>query len=119
MRNTKNLLDTLVKSRKNDPKPHVILNQVDRSKETEIKVAAFEDALETEVVLSIPFEPAVFGAAMNNGQMIAESNPKSPTVAQFKLLAANLTGRSETVSMEKKGMKLPFLDKIRSKKKAS
>ena len=119
LRNAKNLFDTLVKSRKNDPKPHVILNQVDRSKETEIKVAAFEDALETEVVLSIPFEPVVFGTAMNNGQMIAESNPKSPTVAQFKLLAANLTGRSETVSMEKKGMKLPFLDKIRSKKKAS
>ncbi|MEP4704576.1 MAG: CtpF protein, partial [Hyphomicrobiales bacterium] len=110
---------TLKQKRKTDPKPHIILNQVDRSKETEIKVGAFEDALETKVTLSIPFEPVVFGTAMNNGQMIAESNPRSPTVAKFKALAANLTGRTEAASMEKSGMKVPFLDKFRGKKQAS
>lgn len=119
LRNAKNLFDTLKQKRKNDPKPHVILNQVDRSKETEIKVGAFEDALETNVTLSIPFEPVVFGTAMNNGQMIAESNPRSPTVAKFKTLAANLTGRSEAANMEKSNLKLPFLDKFRGKKQAS
>ncbi|MEP2944146.1 MAG: AAA family ATPase [Hyphomicrobiales bacterium] len=119
LRNAKNLFDTLKQKRKTDPKPHIILNQVDRSKETEIKVGAFEDALETKVTLSIPFEPVVFGTAMNNGQMIAESNPRSPTVAKFKALAANLTGRTEAASMEKSGMKVPFLDKFRGKKQAS
>ena len=119
LRNAKNLLDSLSQSRKDDPKPHVILNQVDRSKETEIKLAAFEDALGTRVALSIPFEPVVFGTAMNNGQMIGESNPKSPIVPQFKSLASRLTGRSEAPTMERKSIQLPFLEKLRGNKKAS
>jgi len=119
LRNAKNLFDTLSQERKNDPKPHVILNQVGRSKDTEIKAAAFEDALETKLALSIPFEPSIFGMAMNNGQMIGESHPKSPIVAQFKALAANLTGRAESTTMERKGMKMSFLEKLRAKKKAS
>lgn len=119
LRNAKNLFDTLSQKRTSDPKPHVILNQVGRSKETEIKVAAFEDALETKVALSIAFEPSVFGTAMNNGQMIGESNARSPIVSQFKSLAANLTGRAESATKERKGMKMPFLDKFLSKKQAS
>lgn len=119
LRNAKNLYDTLSGKRKNDPAPLVILNQVGRSKETEIKLAAFEDALETKIAASIPFDPKLFGVAMNNGQMLGESSPKSPIVGQFRMLAASLTGRSEAMSAERKGVKLPFLNKIRSKKKAS
>lgn len=116
LRNAKNLFDLLVQKRVNDPKPHVVLNQVGRSKETEIKVAAFEDALDTEIALSVPFEPNLFGMAMNNGQMIGECNAKSPIVQQFKSMAASLTGRVETKTVDRKKPKLPFLDKLRPKK---
>lgn len=116
LRNTKNLFDSLVQKRTNDPKPRIILNQVGRSKETEIKVSAFEDALDTEVELSIPFDPALFGLAMNNGQMIGECNAKSPIVQQFKTMAASLTGRIDTKTADRKKPMLPFLDKLRQKK---
>lgn len=119
LRNAKNLLDSLSEQRKNDPKPHIVLNQVDRSKDTEIKIGAFEDALDTKVLQSLQFEPSVFGTAMNNGQMIGESNARSPSVAQFKSLAATLTGRSEAPSTERKSIQLPFMDKFRSQKQAS
>ncbi|MEP1444115.1 MAG: AAA family ATPase [Hyphomicrobiales bacterium] len=116
LRNTKNLFDLLVQKRANDPKPHIVLNQVGRSKETEIKVAAFEDALDSEVALSVPFDPNLFGMAMNNGQMIGESNAKSPIVQQFKSMAASLTGRVEMKMTDRKKPILPFLDKLRPKK---
>lgn len=119
LRNAKNLYDRLSANRKSDPKPHLVLNYVGRSKDTEIKVGAFEDALETEFAMVLQFEPSLFGTAMNNGQMIGESNVKSPIVQQFKTMAANLTGRLEPNAMERKRTKLPFLDKLRSKKKAS
>ena len=116
LRNAKNLFDLLVQKRANDPKPHIVLNQVGRSKDTEIKVAAFEDALDTEVALSVPFDPNLFGLAMNNGQMIGECNAKSPIVQQFKSMAASLTGRVETKTTDRKKPILPFLDKLRQKK---
>ena len=116
LRNAKNLFDLLVQKRANDPKPHVILNQVGRSKDTEIKLEAFEDALDTEIATSIPFDPSLFGMAMNNGQMIGECNAKSPIVQQIKSMAANLTGRGEVKTADRKKPMLPFLDKLRQKK---
>lgn len=121
LRNAKNMFDNLSQKRKNDPKPHIVLNQIGRGKDTEIKLAAFEDALETKVALAIPFEPHLFGTAVNNGQMIGESSAKSPIAAQFKTLAAVLTRRSDGVMAERKGkgMKLSFLNRLRRKKSAA
>lgn len=116
LRNAKNLYDRLSSRRASDPKPHLVLNQVGRSKDTEIKASAFEDALGTEIGMIIPFEPSLFGTAMNNGQMIGESSAKSPLVRQFKSMAALLTGRIEAATQERKSSMLPFLDKLRFKK---
>lgn len=119
LRNAKNLLDNLNQNRKNDDNPHIVLNQVGRNKDTEIKITAFEDALEAEVSVVLPFEASLFGTAMNNGQMIGESAPKSALVGQFKQMAATLTGRAESGSVERKSVMKPFLEKLRGKKKAS
>lgn len=121
LRNAKNLFDHLSMKRKSDPKPHIVLNQVGRGKDTEIKVAAFEDALETKVALAIPFEPHLFGTAVNNGQMIGESSAKSPIAGQFKTLAAILTKRSEGAVAERKvrGINLSFLNRLRGKMSAA
>ena len=118
LRNAKNLYDLLVQKRLNDPKPHIVLNQVGRSKDTEIKEDAFEDALDAKIAISIPFDPGLFGMAMNNGQMLGECSAKSPVVQQFKSMAASLTGRGrgETKVTDHKKPKLPFLDKLRQKK---
>jgi pilus assembly protein CpaE len=95
LRNTKNLFDLLKASRPNDRPPLYCLNQVGVPKRPEIAAAEFAKAIESQPVVSIPFEPQIFGSAANNGQMIAETDPKSPITAAFDLIARTVTGRGE------------------------
>src|SRR5262249_59855833 len=80
LRNAKNLLDFLRANRPNDHRPTYYLNQVGVPKRPEIKPADFARALEDEPAAIIPFDPQIFGAAANNGQMIAEvaARPRRP-----------------------------------------
>ena len=78
LRNTKNLYDFLKAARPNDQLPLYCLNQIGVPKRPEIKAADFAKALESEPVAVIPFEPQLFGAAANNGQMIAEIAAEPP-----------------------------------------
>ena len=96
LRNAKNIYDFLKASRPNDRRPLYCLNQVGVPKRPEIKVKDFAKALEDEPVATIPFEPKVFGAAANNGQMIAEISKGHRAAEMFRSLALRLTGRSET-----------------------
>jgi pilus assembly protein CpaE len=114
LRNTKNLLDTLRELRPNDHPPRLVMNQVGMPKRPEISVADFVDPLGIQPAAIIPFDPALFVGATNNGQMISEADPKSPVVESFEFLAQILTGKAE-LRTEKKGA-LSFLSKIRRKK---
>jgi pilus assembly protein CpaE len=95
LRNAKNLFDYLRTARLNDHRPFYMLNQVGVPKRPEIKPADFAKALEDQPVAVIPFEPQLFGAAANNGQMIAEVSAKHRSAEVFLQLAQLLTGRSE------------------------
>ena len=95
LRNAKNLFDYLRTARLNDHRPFYMLNQVGVPKRPEIKPADFAKALEDQPVAVIPFEPQLFGAAANNGQMIAEVSAKHRSAEIFLQLAQLLTGRSE------------------------
>src|ERR1700723_2092471 len=95
LRNTKNLYDFLKAARPNDQRPLYCLNQVGVPKRPEIKAADFAKALEENPIATIPFEPQVFGAAANNGQMIAEMAPNHRTAATFRSMAQKLAGRAE------------------------
>ncbi len=95
LRNTKNIYDFLKAARPNDRHPRYCLNQVGVPKRPEIKAADFAKALEDEAMAIIPFEPQLFGAAANNGQMIAEISANHKTAEMFRALAQHLTGRPE------------------------
>ena len=95
LRNTKNMYDFLKTARPNDRLPRYCLNQVGVPKRPEIKAADFAKALEREPMAAIPFEPQLFGAAANNGQMIAEISANHKTAEMFRALACDLTGRAE------------------------
>jgi pilus assembly protein CpaE len=95
LRNTKNLYDFLKASRPNDHRPLYCLNQVGVPKRPEIKAADFAKALDDEPIAAIPFEPQLFGAAANNGQMIAEISANHRTAEVIRQLAQKLTGRAE------------------------
>ena len=44
----------------------------------------------------MPFDPALFGTAANNGQMLAEVQAGSKVTEILTELAGSLTGRAET-----------------------
>jgi len=62
-------------------------------------------------VAVIPFEPQVFGAAANNGQMIAEMSANHRSAEMFLRLAQQLTGRAEP-KRQRSGMLSPLVDKL-------
>jgi len=114
LRNCKNLFDYLRTARVNDHRPFYLLNQVGVPKKPEIKPADFAKALEDQPVAVIPFEPQLFGAAANNGQMIAEVAANHRNTETFRSLAQLMTGRSE-VKKTKSGLLTPLLGKLLKK----
>ncbi|MBC8129835.1 MAG: AAA family ATPase [Rhizobiaceae bacterium] len=106
LRNAKNLIDTLKKSRPNDKPPRLVLNQLAMPKRPEISPQEFADPLGIEPIGLIAFDPAVFGAAANNGRMIAETDPKHAAIETFHQLAHALTGRGEPKKPKKSGLDL-------------
>jgi pilus assembly protein CpaE len=111
LRNAKNLYDLLKAARPNDHRPRYCLNQVGVPKRPEIKAADFAKALEDEPIAVIPFEPQLFGAAANNGQMIAEISAGHRTAEMFLQLGQQLTGRAET-KKQRSGLLIPLIDKL-------
>ncbi|BAL74220.1 AAA family ATPase [Bradyrhizobium cosmicum] len=114
LRNTKNLFDLLKASRPNDRPPLYCLNQVGVPKRPEIAAAEFAKAIESQPIVSIPFEPQIFGSAANNGQMIAEISANHKSIEMFLQIAQRLTGRSET-KKQKSSLFSPLIDKLRGK----
>lgn len=115
LRNAKNIADQLRQTRPNDAPPRLILNMVGMPKRPEIKAAEFAKALELPVAASIPFEAQLFGTAANNGQMIAEIDPKHVVAETFRSIAQMVTGRAD-VHKQKKSALAPLLARLRARK---
>jgi len=114
LRNTKNIFDLLKAARPNDRAPLYCLNQVGVPKRPEINANEFAKAIESHPIVSVPFDPQMFGAAANNGQMIAEISATHRTTEMFLQIAQRMTGRSET--KKPKGSFLsPLIGKLRGK----
>lgn len=111
LRNAKNMYDFLKVARPNDRRPLYCLNQVGVPKRPEIKAKDFAKALEDNPVATIPFEPKVFGAAANNGQMLAEISKSHRAAEIFRSLALILTGRSET-KKPRSSLLSPLIEKL-------
>jgi pilus assembly protein CpaE len=115
LRNAKNIVDVLRQARPNDRRPHLVMNMVGMPKRPEIAIAEFSKALDLTPAAKIDFQPELFGAAMNNGQMIAELSAKSKPVEQFRELSNAVMGRVEARAA-KKSMLEPLLARIGRKK---
>jgi pilus assembly protein CpaE len=115
LRNAKNLVDLLRAARPNDRRPSYCLNLVGVPKRPEIKPADFARALEDQPLAVIPFEPATFGTAANNGQMIGEVSAKHKSAEMFLQMAQHLTGRAEVKT--RRSMMSPLLQKLMKRSK--
>jgi pilus assembly protein CpaE len=111
LRNAKNMIDLLRAARPNDARPLYCLNQMGMPKRPELKAADFAKALESQPVVSIPFEPQLFGTAANNGQMIAEVSAGHKAAEMFRHLAQILTGRSEA-KRQRSNPLAPLIEKL-------
>jgi pilus assembly protein CpaE len=94
LRNAKNLFDLVRQARPNDEPPKVVVNMAGCPKKPDIPLRDFADALGAAPLLVLPFDPALFGKAANNGQMISEVDPKSRPAEGFAHLASVLAGRA-------------------------
>ena len=85
------------------------------SKRPEIAAADFAKTVETGPIAVIPHDAKLFGAAANNGQMIAEIEPNGKIAEIFADLAATLAGRTE-VRKPKRGVLEPLIAKLGRKR---
>lgn len=102
LRNCKHMVDLLRAARPHDPPPTIVLNQVGAPKRPEVSPKDFGDTLNVEPAAVVPFDPAVFGAAGNSGQMLFESAPSSKPALALEGLAARLSGRDTPVVRAKR-----------------
>ncbi len=114
LRNAKTLIDVVKQARPNDQKPGIILNMTGVPKRPEIGIAEFAKALDCELLATLPFDPALFGTAANNGQMLVEVQPKSKVIESLTQVARQVTGRAESKA-PRKSLLAPFLSKLKMK----
>jgi pilus assembly protein CpaE len=114
LRNAKNIIDTIRGARPNDYPPRLVINGLGMPRRPEIALADFAKTVEAEPFAVIPHDVKLFGSAANNGQMIAEIEPKGKVAELFGELAAKITGRAEA-HVAKRGLFEPFLAKLMGK----
>ena len=115
LRNAKNIIDNVRGSRPNDHPPRLIINGVGMPRRPEISVADFAKTVEMEPFAVISHDAKLFGAAANNGQMIAEIEPRGRIAELFADLANEITGRGET-HKAKPGLLDPLIAKLAGRK---
>ncbi|MBV9330444.1 MAG: AAA family ATPase [Alphaproteobacteria bacterium] len=115
LRNAKNIIEAVKAARPNDTPPRLVLNQIGQPKRPEIPTKDFAETMGFEPQAFLPFDPATFGAAANNGQMLIEIAPKSPAADGIRSLAEIVTGRAVPVAVKQP---TPILSFITGKKRA-
>jgi pilus assembly protein CpaE len=116
LRNAKNLLDLLKAARANDKVPQLIINQVGVPKRPEIAPAEFAKALGIEPFAVIPHDPASFGLAQGNGQMLFEVAPKSKAAEILGSIAPIIAGHKPVSAAKAKSTSLfSFLPSLKKK----
>jgi len=111
LRNAKNIMDNIRGALPHDHPPRLVLNSVGMQKRPEISVADFTKTIEVEPIAIIPHDAKLFGAAANNGQMIAEIDPKSRCAEIMSEISNLMAGRVET-RKAKRGLFDPILAKL-------
>jgi pilus assembly protein CpaE len=94
LRNAKNIIDLLKGARPNDAPPRLVINQIGIPKRPEIPTKDFAETMGVDPSAVIAFEPALFGQAANNGQMVVELQPKAPVAEAIRQLCRAITGRT-------------------------
>ena len=115
LRNAKNIIELVKAARPNDTPPRLVINQVGMPKRPEIPAKDFAETMGMEPAAILSFEPALFGQAANNGQMVMEVAPKAAVSESVRGLCRSLTGRSASAST---GVATSILSFLKGRKSA-
>lgn len=96
LRDTKNLIELLEPKRANDAPLRLVINHRGAYPKTELSDKDFESALGGSASLIIAHDPALFGEAANNGQVIGAMKPNDKVVASFHELAKLVSGMDQS-----------------------
>jgi len=114
LRNAKNLADTIKALRPNEAEPLLVINKLGIPKRPEIAPKEFATSVECKLLGQVGFDPATFGTAANNGQMLAEVAANNRANDVFRLIGMHVTGRSAPEAAGKGGnRKLSSLLKLK------
>ena len=120
LRNAKNIVDLLKQSRKNDAKPHLVLNMTNIPKRQEITLKEFEQALDIKAISVVEYDCETFSQASNNGQMIEEMNARAKAAENFREIAMKMTRRKDLKVEKAASSPLsalgPLLEKLKLKR---
>ena len=103
LRNAKNIIDTLGGMRPTDGPVKLVMNQIGVPKRPEISTADFCEPLGVKPIAEIGFDPALFGNASNNGQMLQEADAKHEIAQRISDIAHAVTGRTTAKAKPKRG----------------
>jgi len=112
LRNAKNIFDNLKNARPHDNPPKLVMNGVGLPKRPEISIGDFCKTVGLEAVATIAHDAKTFGGAANNGQMIAEADPKNAAAHTFVALASLLAGRGDARQARKPGLLDPIMSRL-------
>ena len=92
LRNAKNLMDHLSELRTVNRPTRLVINKEGARKKTELKSKDFEKSIGSQPILSIPYDSVLFGTALNNGNLVAETNKRHKITKRLHTLAEKLSG---------------------------
>jgi pilus assembly protein CpaE len=101
LRNAKNVIEFIGPKRGPEAPTRLVLNQVGISKGADLAAKDFTEAVAIDPSVSIPFEPELFGKALNNGEMMLKVGKKNKATVAVGELAKQVSAR-EVVEHTKK-----------------
>lgn len=99
-RDVKSIVDTIGKKRGEDAPLTILFNFVDAYRKTQLSTKDFQETLGIKPKASIPFDPALFGVASNNGQMLDQVNKSHKVVEILQDFACKISGWENAVKKQ-------------------
>lgn len=104
LRNLRGILDWLAQERPNDAAPKLALNQVGQPKRPEIEGREFAEILGAQIDLTLSWDPATFGQALNEGKLLRAAPAGRPHADAIRGLADQILGRDPSKSKSAGGV---------------
>lgn len=104
LRNLKSVHDWLQAERKHDVAPKIVLNQVGEAKRPEIGAGEFAEIIGAPADATLPYEPALFGAAQTDGKPLSALPAAKKLVDKLEEVACALAGATPKAPKKASGL---------------